>query len=1701
MKTITNEMATNLTLDISSAQSSLKELTRDVNTTTREWKAVEREMSAAGDTAGAVGARLQGLNNSIESQKNKITGLKTAIANTNTDTKKGAELYNYLQGQLESAERKLGSFNGQQQRAQEINKYYQSGLAEINQSLQKNNDISTIRVQRLQSEGREQEAVRVHIESLKNAQVSYNDILKIQQKELIETAVANGKNSDEYHKASMRVEETRMNLAKTNSELQRYQSGIKGGENAIKSLNTDLARNNDLYKSNVERLQSEGREQEASKVKLAGLHQAYDTQNRSINEQRQQLERLKSSQKATNAEYQDQRIELAKSEASAANYRKEIYATQKQVDRLNPYGFSKLGEGMNGLYKTSGKVTDGMSRGFQTVKNNAVSASVGIGLVGAASIKGAQMASELENQYKTTFNLLITGGEQASEAQKNVNKMQADGKKLSVEYGVSQSKIGDAYQELVKRGYSSEQALGSMKSMLQASVASGDDFTDVVHNSTAALESFGLKTDSVSGMTKNTKKTVNEMAFAADATATDFKSMGTAMEYVGATAHQSGLDMSETASAIGVLSNNGLEADKAGTGLRKVISSLQSPTIAASEALQGIGLSTKDFVDKSGKMKSMTDIFGMLNEHTQGMSQFKQGQLFHTLFGATGQQAGAILSENADALGKLNNRVKESSDGQGYVAKLSEKNMQSVKNELKQFQMAGEAAMMMIGKEMLPVLSEAATSMAKAFDSKEGQRGLETLAKGVGTLFGAITDGVKFLGTHTTEVKVFAAALGTIWAVKKVGDFIGMVKSAKTALMELQAVNTFMTNGASIGPLSKASKLPKAASAVTSVSTASEVATAGEGLASESLPLSRLERTAVPTLGKTLMKTASAGVMGGVLNGLSEAGSNKPMAEKVGGTMGGFVGSAAGFALGGPLGAIIGGTVGPKAGELLGDAIQKVLNGKPVKPKITFATQNSDMRKLDKSYQSFISQLNTSIVMSPKLDNSGVEKDKKSVEKAYKEMGKAVDQYYAKKQKDSKKDLDVLVKNGLLSQKQEDDLLKKSETNNKKAKKSKKDNLDKMQKDSSDYYKKLKTINDGGNSTLQALEAKYGKKSKKYRDEQAKERESANKKYQKQMVSDEAKFGNDMSKTTRAASVKQQDILNDLKSKKGKISKQEMHEAISNSTTQKNAQIKDANETYKKVVKSATQKRDETIKAADKEYYENGTISKKQHDDLVKQANGTYDETVKSAKKQKKETVDHATEQHQKIVDQAIKQAGEHKGAVDEETGNVIGGWNTFSAGLSNIWNGIASGLNGILKAIGGKSWAKIPEWHPDNYASRENAGKKHARGHQGLPTDEFALVGEEGFELAHHPQQGFFTLGANGPEMRSLSAGTSILPHDRSKQFLAMTSGLPAHKDGVEGFISDAFEKVKDIAEDTTSVLTDGPGKLIEKVSDKLGFKPFIDNFNDAGTAFKDSGSGAGELIKKNFIEAFTDLFKQKQEAEVSSKDIGAGGDWKDQIIKAAKEAHVDLGSGDLQAIMARINKESGGKQNIKQQIVDVNSINGYPAQGLLQYIPPTFKSWAVAGHGNILSGYDQLMAMFNDSNWASDIRMPGGWGPTGHRRLENGGLTTKHQMVEISENNQPEMTIPISAMKSSRGYELLGKTMAMFAARDGLNGGESSSKQETSDLSDKFDTIISLMANIVRNTGTNGSVYLDRNALSQRQESDRNLSSLQKLGGVNNR
>lgn len=136
--------------------------------------------------------------------------------------------------------------------------------------------------------------------------------------------------------------------------------------------------------------------------------------------------------------------------------------------------------------------------------------------------------------------------------------------------------------------------------------------------------------------------------------------------------------------------------------------------------------------------------------------------------------------------------------------------------------------------------------------------------------------------------------------------------------------------------------------------------------------------------------------------------------------------------------------------------------------------------------------------------------------------------------------------------------------------------------------------------------------------------------------------------------------------------------------------------------------------------------------------------------------------------------------------------------------------------------------------------------------------------------------------------------------------------------------------------------------------------------------------------------LEPQKVEVDGENSTITTGGgattaingDWTEAIKHAAKMMNVNLDQNGLNAVLRRINQESGGSETVTNNW-DSNARAGHPSTGLLQYIQPTFDSWKVQGYEDIHKGFHQLLALFNDSNWLADISVAGGWSPTGIRRV----------------------------------------------------------------------------------------------------------------------
>ncbi|HEC2216142.1 TPA: phage tail tape measure protein [Staphylococcus delphini] len=167
----------------------------------------------------------------------------------------------------------------------------------------------------------------------------------------------------------------------------------------------------------------------------------------------------------------------------------------------------------------------------------------------------------------------------------------------------------------------------------------------------------------------------------------------------------------------------------------------------------------------------------------------------------------------------------------------------------------------------------------------------------------------------------------------------------------------------------------------------------------------------------------------------------------------------------------------------------------------------------------------------------------------------------------------------------------------------------------------------------------------------------------------------------------------------------------------------------------------------------------------------------------------------------------------------------------------------------------------------------------------------------------------------------------------------------------------------------------------------------------------------------------------------------WRSTIVRAAKRMGVNPSNRQINGIIAQIQRESGGDAGITQStsVRDINALTGNLAQGLLQYVPSTFRNFAVKGHTNIKSGYDQLLAFFNNSNWANDIQYGrSGWGPRGHRRFASGGLIKNSGWYNLAEGGYPEYVISTDPALYSDSMKLLD-----LAAQDIDSGKTSGNKR----------------------------------------------------------
>ena len=387
---------------------------------------------------------------------------------------------------------------------------------------------------------------------------------------------------------------------------------------------------------------------------------------------------------------------------------------------------------------------------------------------------------------------------------------------MGAETAFTASAAAGAIEELIKAGVPAPAVLdGVGRAALDLAAATGIQVVDAATIAANAMNAFRVSVADLPAV-------MDWLAGTANASAADIGDLRLALSMASAVAAGFGVSMQDTATAIGIFADNGLRGSDAGTSLKTMLLRLIPSTDASYEAMQALGLITADganaFFNAEGSMRSLSEVAGILQTATTGLTDEQKLMALQTIFGTDAIRAALIMArEGAEGFDDLAASISTMT-----VAEMAAIRLDNMKGSLEQLGGSVETVAIVIGSMLLPPLRslvDFATQALNAFLNLDpgiqlaiaaitGLVGVVSLAVGGFVLlypmlqtlpaaFAALGTAAGVLGGALSPLVVpvlaVAAALGTLY-LAWVNDWGGIQDIVTGAWIEIKYVLAVMAD-------------------------------------------------------------------------------------------------------------------------------------------------------------------------------------------------------------------------------------------------------------------------------------------------------------------------------------------------------------------------------------------------------------------------------------------------------------------------------------------------------------------------------------------------------------------------------------------------------------------------------------------------------------------------------------------------------------------------------------------------------------------------------------------------------------------------------------------------------------------------------------------------------------------------------------------
>lgn len=233
----------------------------------------------------------------------------------------------------------------------------------------------------------------------------------------------------------------------------------------------------------------------------------------------------------------------------------------------------------------------------------AVAAAGAIKDIGAAAIK---TGADFE---KSMSGLAATAGIDAGSEQ--YKRLEEAAREMGRATSKSAAESADALQYMALAGWSVENSIKGLPSILHLSEASGMDLARTSDMVTDTMSALGISINELPGY-------LDVVAKAQNTTNQSAEQLMEAYLGVGGTLKSLGVSTEESATALGVLANRGTKGSEAGTALNAIMVNLTTGAGQAGKAMEALGVSA---FDSEGNFIGLKATLEKVNEATKGMTQ------------------------------------------------------------------------------------------------------------------------------------------------------------------------------------------------------------------------------------------------------------------------------------------------------------------------------------------------------------------------------------------------------------------------------------------------------------------------------------------------------------------------------------------------------------------------------------------------------------------------------------------------------------------------------------------------------------------------------------------------------------------------------------------------------------------------------------------------------------------------------------------------------------------------------------------------------------------------------------------------------------------------------------------------------------------------------------------------------------------------